>query len=412
MEPLISACMMVKNEEASLERCLSSLAGLVDEICVVDTGSADRTIEIAKKFGAKVIESPWREDFSYHRNESIAMASGKWIFIVDADEEVFCSNKPAFREILTKLTPEHKAVSIDVMDHTDGIISSTFTSGRFFRNGEIHYEGIVHNRPVFPGNSAVYKREIAIHHYGYDLSKEKMDAKFNRTVGLLKKRLEKDPNDWICYFYLSQMYATREMTAEAVEAGETYLAHREELGKNRSFNPTVFFTVIHGHIRLGNRKKAGQWLKEAVIYSPDELDTNFTMVEYGLWTNRLDLVIEGGKRYLEKYRSFKTDPLRDSRFVFSHNSKALCFVTMNLTINLIREGFKSFQILQNALGQTDEAHIKEVLAVLERELGPLGICFKVIDEKKERKGSTDHVEGNVRSVQQDQREAATLPLPG
>jgi len=75
---LPAACMITKNEEKHLPRCLASLEKLTDRINIVDMGSTDRTIEIAKSFGARVISSPWRKDFAYHRNESLAMSRARF----------------------------------------------------------------------------------------------------------------------------------------------------------------------------------------------------------------------------------------------------------------------------------------------------------------------------------------------
>ena len=86
--PTISVCLIVKNEEEFLPQCLESIKDVVDEIIVVDTGSTDRTVEIAKSFGAKVYHHAWENDFSKHRNQSIGYASSDWIFILDADEKV------------------------------------------------------------------------------------------------------------------------------------------------------------------------------------------------------------------------------------------------------------------------------------------------------------------------------------
>ena len=74
----ISLCMIVKNEEKFLPECLASLKDVVDEICIVDTGSTDRTVEIAREHGAKIEFREWRNDFSWARNESLAMATRRW----------------------------------------------------------------------------------------------------------------------------------------------------------------------------------------------------------------------------------------------------------------------------------------------------------------------------------------------
>ena len=74
----VSLCMIVRDEENFLPQCLASVRDSVDEIIVVDTGSTDRTIEIARSFGATVIEREWRNDFAWARNESIALATKRW----------------------------------------------------------------------------------------------------------------------------------------------------------------------------------------------------------------------------------------------------------------------------------------------------------------------------------------------
>ena len=86
--PLVTACLIVRNEEAHLPRCLTSVKGLADEIVVHDTGSTDRTLEIARDFGATVSEHPWTSDFAFHRNRAFEMATGRWRLTIDADEAV------------------------------------------------------------------------------------------------------------------------------------------------------------------------------------------------------------------------------------------------------------------------------------------------------------------------------------
>src|SRR5690242_5378631 len=83
--PSISACLIVKNEEANLLRCLGSIRSSVDEIVVVDTGSTDRTVSVAESLGARVFHFEWCDDFSAARNESLRHAIGDWIIWVDGD---------------------------------------------------------------------------------------------------------------------------------------------------------------------------------------------------------------------------------------------------------------------------------------------------------------------------------------
>ena len=82
----ISLCMIVKNEERFLAECLESVKDVVDEICIVDTGSTDRTVEIARSYGAKIEFHEWRKDFAWARNKALEMATRRWTFVLDADE--------------------------------------------------------------------------------------------------------------------------------------------------------------------------------------------------------------------------------------------------------------------------------------------------------------------------------------
>ena len=82
----LSACMIVKNEEKIQEKSLPTLSKYVDEIILVDTGSSDNTVELAKKFGAKIFHFAWINDFAAARNESLKHATGDWILWIDADE--------------------------------------------------------------------------------------------------------------------------------------------------------------------------------------------------------------------------------------------------------------------------------------------------------------------------------------
>ena len=88
----ISACIIVKDAEEHLERCLHSLQGVVDEVIIVDTGSSDKTLEIAERFQARIHHFTWVHDFSAARNESLQHATKDWVLIIDDDEAFSCSS--------------------------------------------------------------------------------------------------------------------------------------------------------------------------------------------------------------------------------------------------------------------------------------------------------------------------------
>lgn len=99
----ISLCMIVKNEEQNLPKCLKSLEGLVDEMIIVDTGSTDRTKEVAASFGAKIVDFKWTGDFSEARNFSFSLANCDYIYAADADEEIDEVNRQRFLELKNDL---------------------------------------------------------------------------------------------------------------------------------------------------------------------------------------------------------------------------------------------------------------------------------------------------------------------
>ena len=109
---MISLCMIVKNEEAVLARCLDSICGLMDEMIIVDTGSTDRTREIAKKYTKKVYSFAWVNDFSAARNFAFSKASCEYIYSADADEVLDEENREKFRYLKENLMPEVEIVQM------------------------------------------------------------------------------------------------------------------------------------------------------------------------------------------------------------------------------------------------------------------------------------------------------------
>jgi len=215
--PTISACMIVKNEEAMLPRCLASIRDQVDEIVVVDTGSTDKTVEIAKSYGARIYHHPWENDFSLHRNQSISYARGRWIFIIDADEECIVPSQRTMKNEIA--LADERGIDSLVMRVKNAMSEGKETvcndSIRLFRNnGMIRYEGIVHNNLTGFTNAGASLTHIL--HYGYDQGTESTRKKFERTATLLRKQIEENPENAAAHMYLSCSHASLDQHEEAL----------------------------------------------------------------------------------------------------------------------------------------------------------------------------------------------------
>ena len=108
----ISACVITKNEEKNLGRWLKSMRVAADEMIVVDTGSTDRTCELARAAGAKLYHFTWRDDFAAAKNYAIEQAKGRWILFLDADEYFTPATVEAVRPLLRRLTPHHEVAGV------------------------------------------------------------------------------------------------------------------------------------------------------------------------------------------------------------------------------------------------------------------------------------------------------------
>lgn len=138
----LSACLIARDEGSNLPRCLASLRGVVDEICLLDTGSRDRTVEIARDFGAKVGFRAWDQDFSAARNACLELASGDWILQVDADEEIDPASVSGLRQELES-SPPCRLVEVVLLDGTSH--PGTVLLPRLFRRDDrIRYRRAVH----------------------------------------------------------------------------------------------------------------------------------------------------------------------------------------------------------------------------------------------------------------------------
>jgi GT2 family glycosyltransferase/2-polyprenyl-3-methyl-5-hydroxy-6-metoxy-1,4-benzoquinol methylase/tetratricopeptide (TPR) repeat protein len=191
----VALTMIVKNEESNLPRLLASVEGLFDEIVVVDTGSTDRTVEIATAAGARVVEWAWRDDFAAARNVAIENATSDWCMWLDADDELLPDERTKLEQILRSLSPSYMGYGIRCRCHEVDARYYVDQVRIFVRDERIRFEGRCHeqNQPaILRAGGDVAWTDVIVDHHGY-ADPEALQAKLERNIHLLAEDLSAEP---------------------------------------------------------------------------------------------------------------------------------------------------------------------------------------------------------------------------
>jgi len=213
LKPGVSLCMIVKDEEQNLSRCLQSVKGLVDQVIVVDTGSTDRTTDIARQHGATVFYLPWPGDFSIARNFSLKKASCEWVFCLDADEELAADSRENFCQLLDTSQVEGYLMQIvNLVDTPSGREVLRHPSLRLWRNRpHYRFKGALHEEVLssIQGSNPGSKLEtVSLHiiHHGYTSRLKALKNKTARNLKILQAAWENDPADLYIRYNLGLEY--------------------------------------------------------------------------------------------------------------------------------------------------------------------------------------------------------------
>ncbi len=213
----ISVCMIIKNEEEWLPRCLDSVKSLVSEIIIVDTGSKDKTKEIGKKYRAKIFDFVWKDDFAAARNESIKYATGEWILILDADEAIAKKDHHFIRKIIKEekfpvIVFEQRHWSNDVNNPQFQPVDERYQNeakgfkgyyptltARLFKNGlGLTFTGKIHetiDKSMQEKKLKFLRTDIPIHHYQNFKSDIMTKEKKEKYERLLKEKEQDEPKN-------------------------------------------------------------------------------------------------------------------------------------------------------------------------------------------------------------------------
>ena len=286
-KPKLSICIICKNEEGNLQRCLDSFLPIImmkddktleplTELIIVDTGSTDRTVNIAKKFTDKVYIKefiPW--NFSEARNYGIKKATGEKILIVDADEELLQKCLYPLEDII--LNPNYKEPTVFVKlynYHTrDKNQYSEMLQPRLFLNdGDFCYEQAVHNKPNLKA-PYLFAPHIILNHYGYvfegDKGEKLFDNKMERSLPMLQKEYKKHPDNLHNLTHLVKTYYVTRDFKSTIKYGKIWIKQMRKAKYNEGWNAflEVFVNLVGAYLALDDIKNAEKMEREACHYS-------------------------------------------------------------------------------------------------------------------------------------------------
>lgn len=191
---MITVCVITKNEEKNIEKCLVSLKNTGFELIVVDTGSADQTKEIAKKYTRNIYDFTWCNDFAAAKNYAISKATYDMVMIIDSDEYLDQIDIPLLKQMIQKNSNKVGRIKrINTFEHNEQKTENREWINRVFSRKKFHYEGRIHEQVVALDGSEdyeTYQVPVTILHSGYDLSEEERKKKARRNIELLDQELQ------------------------------------------------------------------------------------------------------------------------------------------------------------------------------------------------------------------------------
>lgn len=217
---MVSVCIIVKNDEKNLEECLQRLQPYDLELVVVDTGSTDKSREVARKYTDCVYEFEWCDDFAKARNFSLSKATNDMVFILDSDELVINFNRKKVLDLVKYHSDMIGAIQFDdIKSEKERVQKRTYRLERIFNRKLFHYEGRIHEQivPLKAGTKVrIQQYPIQVEHHGYDPKVVDVVAKGKRNLDLIQQVLATGQATAYDYFQAAQSYCMMNQYEEAI----------------------------------------------------------------------------------------------------------------------------------------------------------------------------------------------------
>ena len=334
----ISQCMIVKYEESNIRRALQWGKGIVWEQIVVDTGSKDRTVELAESMGARVYHFSWIDDFAAAKNYAIERAEGEWIIFLDADEYFSAGDAQKVAILLEQLenTETDSVMTSWVTLMEDGTVSAIGSQIRIFRNRpEIRYKRRIHEQLVAEnGIRALHMLDatgnLFILHTGYAGEAYAHKSATRRNLCLIQKELEEHPDDYELLGYLGDEYSSQGSIGDAVRSYRRAIHQMPPVLSDQDGRSAATFSNLLRLMTEGEESEdeIEQIYQKAVALLPKDGDFDYIVGRYYAFCGNY---VKGGQ-YLEQaveklgqYGTCNRSMLLGGQLSSAYEAMAICF---------------------------------------------------------------------------------------
>lgn len=361
----ISLSMIVKNEEKYLRECLESVKDLVDEIVIVDTGSTDKTLEIANQYGSKIFHFHWVNDFSEARNYALSKSTGDWILYLDADERLSNDSKIKLKEKI--LSNENLGVKCSVisLDDKKGISQSMKYTRLFRNNNSLKFSGKVHEQieySLLENDYKIVDSEIKIFHYGYNVSNDELKIKAKRNLDLLIEEYLSNKSSYISY-QIANSYLILEDLSNSINY---YKRAIDDPNLKSEFKEVCFLQLADFEMRNNNLQNAKQYIDKGIEINPNQSLLNIIAAQvYAKMNDKKSIIF--CKNALENNSESKSKLSKISEQEIFADDKKLIYE--GIIISLQFNDQNSLNYFLNKLYEIDNSETKILKKIIANNIG-------------------------------------------
>ena len=333
--PTFSLCMILRNEAKNLSRSLKPIAGLFDEVVVVDTGSEDGTPEIARSYGARVVPIPWPDDFAAARNASIEAARGDWILWLDGDNRM----PPQGVETLRQQLDHHRQ---SVFWCTEVVIPAgeRLIQKRVFpRRPEVYFTGRVHEQLTHPPSFKSVLTTVEIFHWGYQ-DRAGAREKGRRNLVLLERMARENPGDQYVSYQMGKTLLNLRQFEDASQWLARVTADPKGLLRNKSLHLHAHLLLAQATDRLGRIEEAESILKSLLEKEPAYGPGHLALARMDYAAARYDRAVTGFQTFR---RLGPGDPLAGLNPAQMHFTAAMLLGKSLTKTGRLKEARRAFQ---------------------------------------------------------------------